>query len=85
MADAIQTVRPVGDAENAATFEWRGLHLHVVTLDQLTDEQVRMIARALPKVTSVGMFADLVGMILGRSVRIRTKRPSPDIRLEVGL
>jgi hypothetical protein len=38
----------------------------------------------LPKVTGVGMFADLVGMLLGRSVRIRTQRPSPDVRLEVG-
>ena len=85
MADTTQIVRQVGDAEHVATFEWRGLHLHVVTLEPLTDEQVRMIGRALPKVTGVGMFADLVGMLLGRSVRLRTKRPSPDIRLEVGL
>jgi hypothetical protein len=85
MADTAQIVRQVGDAESVATFEWRGLHLHVVSPEPLTDEQVRMIGRALPKVTGVGMFADLLGMLLGRSVRIRTKRPSPDIRLEVGL
>jgi hypothetical protein len=84
MADSNQTIRHAQDAEVVATFEWRGLHLHVVTPDPLTDEQVRMIGRGLSKVTSVGMFADLVGMLLGRSVRIRTKRPSSDIRLEVG-
>jgi hypothetical protein len=85
MADATQTIRRAEDTECLATFEWRGLNLHVVTRDPLTDEQVRMIGRALTKVTSVGMFADLIGMVLGRSVRIRTKRPSPDIRLEIGL
>jgi hypothetical protein len=84
MAETTQIVRQVGGAESVATFEWRGLHLHVVTLEPLTDEHVRMIGRALPKITGVGMFADLIGMLLGRSVRIRTKRPSPDIRLEVG-
>lgn len=85
MADATQTVRPLVNAEVVTTFEWGALHLHVVSRDPLTDEQARMIGRALPKVTSVGMFADLVGMLLDRSVRIRTKRPSTDIRLEVGL
>jgi hypothetical protein len=84
MADISQVARQVVDAESVATFEWRGLHIHIVTLEPLTDEQVRMIGRALPKVTGVGMFADLVGMLLGRSVRIRTQRPSPDVRLEVG-
>jgi hypothetical protein len=39
----------------------------------------------MPRVVSVGQFADVVGMVLGRSVRIRTERPSPDIRFEVGL
>jgi hypothetical protein len=85
MADTTQIVRQVGDAESVATFEWRGLHVHVVTLKPLTDEQVRMVGRALPKVTGAGMFADLVGMLLGRSVRIRMQRPSPDVRLKVGL
>jgi len=51
----------------------------------LPTDQVRMIERVLPKVKSVGQFADVVGMLVGRSVRIRTERPSPDIRFEVGL
>jgi hypothetical protein len=44
-----------------------------------------MIKRLLPKVAGVGLFADVLAMMFGRSVRIRTERPSPDIRLEVGL
>ena len=84
MADPSQTVSSVADAESVATFEWRDLHLHIVTREPLTADQVRMVERALPKVSSVGLFADVVGMLLGRSVRIRTERPSPDIRLEVG-
>jgi hypothetical protein len=79
----IAAAEPIG-AESISTFEWRGLHLHVVTGEQLTAEEVRMIERTLKKVDGVGMFADLLGMMLGRSVRIRTERPSPDIRLEVG-
>ena len=72
-------------AESIATFEWQKLHFHVVTREPLPADHVRMIERVLPKVHSVGQFADVVGMLLGRSVRIRTERPSPDIRFEVGL
>jgi hypothetical protein len=85
MGDASTTVWGVAPAECVATFEWRNLHFHVVTREQLSADQVKMIRRVLPKVKSVGLFADVLGMILGRSVRIRTVRPSPDIRLEVGL
>jgi len=84
MADPSPTVRSVAAAESVATFEWRNLHLHVVTREPLSADQVRTIERVLPKVASVGQFADVVGMVLGRHVRIRTERPSPDIRLEVG-
>ena len=84
MADRSQTARGAVDAENVATFEWRNLHLHVVTREPLSTDQVRTIERVLPKVASVGHFADVVGTVLGRSVRITTERPSPDIRLEVG-
>jgi hypothetical protein len=84
MGDASRTVLSAAAAECVATFEWRKLHLHVVTRDPLSADQVQVIRRVLPKVTSVGLFADALGMILGRSVRIRTVRPSPDIRLEVG-
>jgi hypothetical protein len=85
MADTSQTTPTTAGAECVATFEWRHLHFHVVTREPLTDEQVGMIRRVLPKVASVGQFADVVGMLFGRGVRIRTERPSPDIRLEVGL
>jgi hypothetical protein len=84
MADPIQIVAPVDDEENVSTFEWHKLHLHVVTRDPLSADQIRTLERALRKVASVGLFADVVGVVLGRSVRIRTVRPSPDIRLEVG-
>jgi hypothetical protein len=79
-----QTVSSVADAESVATFEWRNLHLHIVTRKPLSADQCRTIERVLPKVASVGLFADVVGMLLGRSVWIKTERPSPDIRLEVG-
>jgi hypothetical protein len=85
MVDRSQTVSIVAAEESVATFEWRNLHLHIVTREPLSVDQVRTIKRVLPKVVSVGLFADVVGMLLGRSVRIRTERPSPDIRLEVGL
>jgi hypothetical protein len=84
MTHPSQTVSSVADAESIATFEWRNLHLHIVTRKPLSPDQFRTIERVLPKVASVGLFADVVGMLLGRSVRIRTERPSPDIRLEVG-
>ena len=80
-----ETVPIVATAESVATFEWRKLHFHIVTRDPLLPDQVHTIERVLPKVKSVGQFADVVGMVLGRSVRIRTERPSPDIRFEVGL
>jgi hypothetical protein len=83
MANTSQTV-PGESVESVATFEWRKLHIHIVTLEPMPADQLRTIERALPKVASVGHFADVVGMVLGRSVRIRTERPSPDIRLEVG-
>ena len=85
MGNTSQTVPSVATAESVATFEWRKLHLHIVTRDPLLPDQVSMIERVLPKVKSVGQFADVVGMVLGLSVRIRTERPSPDIRFEVGL
>jgi hypothetical protein len=84
MADMTQIVRSVADAESVVTFEWRNLHLHVVTSEPLLPDQNLQIQRVLPKVTSVGQFADVLGMVLGRAVRIRTERPSPDIRFEVG-
>lgn len=67
-----------------ATFEWRGLHLHVVTPEPLPADQARTIERMVPKVLSVGVFADVVGMVAGRHVRVRTERPSQDIWLDVG-
>jgi hypothetical protein len=84
MADASRTVSSVAAAENVRTFEWRKLHLHVVTREPLSADQVLTIERVMPKVASVGQFADVLGTVLGRQVRIRTERPSPDIRLEVG-
>jgi hypothetical protein len=80
----IATADTVADAESVSSFEWRGLHLHVVTKEPLTAEQVLTIERILKKAGSIGLFASVLGMMLGRSVRIKTERPSPDIRLEVG-
>jgi hypothetical protein len=85
MAHTSQTVPGVASAESVATFEWRKLHFHIVTRDPLLPDQIHTIERVMPRVVSVGQFADVVGMVLGRSVRIRTERPSPDIRFEVGL
>ena len=84
MDDQSQTVSSVAEAESVATFEWRNLHLHIVTREPLSADEVRTIERILPKVASVGQFADVVSMVLGRSVRIKTERPSPDVRFEVG-
>ena len=83
MTDPSQTVDRFAAEESVATFEWRHLHLHVVTREPLSVDEVSTIKRVLSKVASVGEFADVLGMLLGRSVRIRTARPSPDIRLEV--
>jgi hypothetical protein len=85
VAHPAETVQRVATTESVLTLEWRNLRLHVVTREPLSPDQVQMIKRALPKVASVGLFADLLAMMFGRSVRIRTERPSPDIRLEVGL
>ena len=84
MAYSTRIVASVAAEEIIATFEWRNLHIHIVTREPLTVDEVHTIERVLPKVASVGQFADVVGMIFGRSVRIRTQRPSTDIRLEVG-
>jgi hypothetical protein len=56
-----------------------------VTRDPLSPEQIRTLRKALPRIERVGVFAEVVAMILGRHVQIRTVRPSPDIRFEVGL
>ena len=85
MAHPAETAHTVATTESVLTLEWRHLRLHVVTREPLSADQVRMIERLLPKVASVGLFADVLAMMFGRSVRIRTERPSPDIRLEVGL
>ena len=82
-ADPSQIVPSLTAGESVATFEWRHLQLHIVTREPLSADEVRTIKRVLSKVSSVGQFADVLGMVLGRSVRIRTERPSPDIRLEV--
>ena len=70
---------------SVATFAWRDLRFHVVTKDPLTGEQERAIRQTLPRVATVGRFADVLGIILGRRVRIRTDRPSRDVSFEVGL
>jgi hypothetical protein len=69
--------------EHVETFEWRHLHFHVVTVDPLTADQVKTLRKALPKIERVGIFAEVVAMIVGRHVQIRTVRPSPDVRFEV--
>jgi hypothetical protein len=84
MADPSQTVPSDRAPAGVATYDWRGLHLHILTREPLSADQARTIERALRKVGSVGQFADLLGMVLGRRVRIRTERPSADIWLEVG-
>jgi len=85
MVHSSETVRGTRAAESVETFEWRDLRFHVVTAEPLLVDQVRTIRRTLPKVASVGMFADVLGMVLGRRVRIRTVRPSLDVTFEVGL
>jgi hypothetical protein len=84
MVDQGRDVRTVVAEESVTTFEWRGLHLHVVTREALQADQVRTIERMVSTSPSVGAFADLLGMVLGRHVRVRTERPSVDVRLEVG-
>jgi hypothetical protein len=84
LTDPSRPVPGIETEDSVATFEWQKLHLHVVTLEPLSPDQVFTIERALRRVSSVGSIADLLSTILGRSVRIRTERPSLDIRLEVG-
>jgi hypothetical protein len=76
--------RRIAEDESVVTFEWRDLHFHVVTREPVPADQLRTIERVVRTVSSVGAFADLLGMVLGRHVRIRTERPSPDVRFEVG-
>ena len=89
MIDPSKTVRgtaaaiSTAPAESISTFEWHGLHLHVATPEPIPADQLRTIERALTKVKSVGEFADVLVKVLGRHVRIRTERPSADVRLEV--
>ena len=85
MAESIQVVQSVEAGEYVATFEWRNLHFHIITRESLTADQVKTIGQALPKVKGVGLFADYLGIVFGRQVRVRTERPSPDVRFEVGL
>jgi hypothetical protein len=80
-ADAVRTANP---PEYIETFTWHDLRFHVVTGEPLTADQIRTFGQTLPKVTRVGRFAEMVAMVLGRHVQIRTERPSPDIRFEVG-
>ncbi len=56
----------------------------MVTGEPLPADQARTIERMVRKVPSVGVFADLVGMVVGRHVRVRTERPSPDVWFDVG-
>ena len=84
MVDTSEIAQIAEHAASVETFEWRDLRFHVVTPDPLTDEQIRAIRRAAPKVASVGRFADLLAVILGRHVRILAVRPSPDVSFEVG-
>jgi hypothetical protein len=72
-------------AVSVAEFVWRDLRFRVVTTDPLTADQRQVIDGALPKVGSVGRFADVLGIVLGRRVRVRGERPSPEVTFEVGL
>jgi hypothetical protein len=72
-------------AVSVAEFVWRDLRFRVVTTDPLTADQRHVIEGALPKVGSVGRFADVLGIVLGRRVRVRGERPSPEVTFEVGL
>jgi len=84
MAPAAGTAHDVDPPECIETFAWRGLRVHVVTREPLTADQIRTFGQTLPKIKRVGLFAEMVAMVLERHVQIRTERPSPDIRFEVG-
>lgn len=64
-------------------FVWRDLRFIVVTPLSPTDSQLGYIRGLLPRLQRVGGFADALGLVFGRHVRIRTLRPSPDIWFEV--
>ena len=85
MTDTSEVARPAAHDVSVVTFAWRDLHFHVATPYPLLDAHVRAVAETLPKVASVGQFADLLAIVLGRRVRIQTVRPSLDVRFEVGL
>ena len=72
-------------AVSVAEFAWHDLRFRVVTTDPITDDQRHVIEGALQKIGSVGRFADVLGIVLGRRVRIRGERPSPEVTFEVGL
>lgn len=64
-------------------FEWRNLRFVVVTPQPPTESQLGYIRGLLPRLQRVGLFADALGLVFGRHVRIRTTRPSPNIWFEV--
>ena len=66
-------------------FEWRNLCFIVVTREPLTESQLVFLRQVLRRLDRVGSFADALGYTFGRSVRIRTTRPSPDIWFDVGV
>jgi hypothetical protein len=84
MAPTNGTACNLDPPECIETFAWRDLRFHVVTHEPLTADQIRTLGHTLPKVTRVGLFAEVVATVLGRHVQIRTEGPSPDIRFEVG-
>jgi hypothetical protein len=83
MPQASETAGIAQHADSVETFEWRGLHFHVVTPEPMTGQQVRVVRQALSSIASVGRFADLLGIVFERHVTIRTERPTPDVRFEV--
>jgi hypothetical protein len=51
----------------------------------LTESELVFLRQVLRRLDRVGTFADALGYTFGRSVRIRTTRPSPDIWFDVGV
>lgn len=83
MTDRTDIVPADRQGTSTETFLWRDLRFHVITPEPMTPDQIRTIRRAVPKTPSVGRFADVLGFVLGRHVRIRTERPSADVTFEV--
>jgi len=77
-------VRNANAPESIETFAWRELRFHVITREPLTPDQLRTLRQTPPKIDRIGRFADVLAMVLGWHVQIRTERPSPEIRFEVG-